>query len=165
MTLTLFFGFPVLLFIYLLRCSLPSSINVKVIAFSRFSEFTTVEIPYMLVQWLHALMKTQNQRRLSWHFHTCNHTVKSWLSGLIKSDILLGCFDPFNSTGESGSLEARKTQYWPNDLQDICQVFFPKFMAGIRVPVTCCHSSQLMFEQFDQYLITPVNMYSVLATD
>lgn len=112
-----------------------------------------------------ALMKTQNQRRLSWHFHTCNHTVQSWLSGLIKSDILSGCFDPFNSTGESGSLEARKTQYWPNDLQDICQVFFPKFMAGKRVPVTCCHSSQLMFEQFDQYLITSVNMYSVFATD
>lgn len=110
MTLTLFFGFPVLLFIYLLLCSLPSSSNMKVIAFSRLSEFTTVEIPCMLVQWLHALMKTQNQRRLSWHFHTCNHTVQSWLSGLIKSDILLGCFDPFNSTGESGSLEARKTQ-------------------------------------------------------
>ena len=99
MTLTLFFGLPVLLFIYLLRCSLPSSSNMKVIAFSRLSEFTTVEIPCMLVQWLHALMKTQNQRRLSWHFHTCNHTVKSWLSGLIKSDILLGCFDPFNSLG------------------------------------------------------------------
>ena len=165
MTLTLFFGLPVLLFIYLLPCSLPSSSNMNVIAFSRLSEFTTVEIPCMLVQWLLALMKTQNQRRLSWHFHTCNHTVKSWLSGLIKSDILLGCFDPFNSTGESGSLEARKTQYWPNDLQDICQVFFPKFMAGKRVPVTCCHSSQLMFEQFDQYLITSVNMYSVLATD
>lgn len=165
MTLTLFFGLPVLLFIYLLRCFLPSSSNMKVIAFSRLSEFTTVEIPCMLVHWLHALMKTQNQRRLSWHFHTCNHTVQSWLSGLIKSDILLGCFDPFNSTGESGSLEARKTQYWPNDLQDICQVFFPKFMAGKRVPVTCCHSSQLMFGQFDQYLITSVNMYSVFATD
>lgn len=116
-------------FAFYLFASLLSSFQ-KVIAFSRLSEFTTVEIPCMLVQWLHALMKTQNQRRLSWHFHTCNHTVQSWLSGLIKSDILLGCFDPFNSTGESGSLEARKTQYWPNDLQDICQVFFPKFMAG-----------------------------------
>ena len=119
MTLTLFFGFPVLLFIYLLRCSLPSSSNMKVIAFSRLSEFTTVEIPCMLVQWLHALMKTQNQRRLSWHFHTCNHTVQSWLSGLIKSDILSGCLT--HST-LLGSLVVSKREKH-NTGQMICKIY------------------------------------------